>query len=94
MKDLKKIADELVEKFKKIKLITLCCNDGGNPCVLECNMIESSAHECAIQSVNHAINCLEAVIQHDKERYGITSRGASIQLDEQLELKKILEQRS
>jgi hypothetical protein len=49
---------------------------------------------CAIQSVNHAINCLEAVIKHDKERYGITSRGASIQLDEQLELKKILEQRS
>jgi desulfoferrodoxin (superoxide reductase-like protein) len=85
MNDLEKIADGLVEKHIQA-LQEVYKNESVN--------IYSSAGEvCAIQSVNHTINSLNAVIKHDKERYGITSRGASIQLDEQLELKKILEGR-
>lgn len=49
-------------------------------------------HSC-IMGVNHTIESLEMVIQHDKKRYGITNRGAKIELDEQIELKKILEGR-
>jgi hypothetical protein len=86
MKDLEKIADELIECYwTEVEEII---ND---ECV---KMTFNMAVQCAIQSVNHAINCLEAVIQHDKERYGITRTGVSMQLDEQLELKKILEQKS
>jgi hypothetical protein len=89
MKDLEKIADELVEKFKKIKLITFGCNDGGNRCVLECNMLESSAHKCSIESVNHTIGVLEELKKSifEAECYLVVLN----QLDEQLELKKILE---
>ena len=82
MNDLEKIADNLVEKYYFILKAEILPNEDYYYSV-----------KCAIQSVNHTIDSLEKVIQHDKERYGITSRGASIQLDEQLELKKILEQK-
>jgi hypothetical protein len=93
MNNLEKIADELIEKFKKIKLITFGCNDGGNRCVLECNMLESSAHKCAIESVNHTIEVLEELSEKTKIQ-DMYEENICDSLDKQLELKKILEQKS
>lgn len=45
-----------------------------------------NAVKCAILSVEHTIEVLNKILAHDKERYGITSRGATIELDEQTEL--------
>lgn len=47
----------------------------------------------AILSTKNTIDALNAVIRHDKERYGIISRGASIELGEQKEILKELESR-
>lgn len=40
----------------------------------------------AIASVEHTIEVLNKILTHDKERYGITSRGVTIELDDQTEL--------
>ena len=47
----------------------------------------------AINAVKHTIEILNNVITHDKERYGITCRGATIELEEQAELLIELESR-
>lgn len=86
--ELNKIADELVEKHYCV--ITQEDRIYPNEII---EVLTDVAVRSAIQSVNHTIEVLEKVIQHDKLRYGITCRGASIELDEQLELKKILEGR-
>ena len=68
MNNLEKIADELVEKFESYAQYNRLTGDG----IVKAKVL------CAIQSVTYTIDSLEKVIQHDKERYGITSRGASI----------------
>lgn len=81
MKTIKEQADELVEK--KLKLL---CKSYQYPKKQVCVNL-------AILSVKHTIEILNNVITHDKERYGITCRGATIELDEQTELLTELESR-
>lgn len=49
-------------------------------------------HIC-ILSTQNTIESLKRVIEHDKKRYGITCRGATIELDNELEILKELESR-
>ena len=81
-KGIKRKADELVEQFVQ-ELI-----DNSN-----WDAITSDGVKCAILSTKNTIDALNAVVKHDKERYGITSRGATIELDEQTEILKELESR-
>ena len=81
MKTIKEQADELVEK--KLKLL----------CTSYQYTKKQVCVNLAILSVKHTIEILNNVITHDKERYGITCRGATIELDEQTELLTELESR-
>ena len=84
MNNLEKIADELIECYwTEVEEIV---ND---ECV---KMTFNMAVQCAIQSVNYAIGVLEELkkLIFEEECYLIVLN----QLDEQLELKKILEQKS
>ena len=51
------------------------------------------ATKLAILSLTKTIEALEAVLKHDKERYGIVSRGATIVISEHQAIKEILEKR-
>ena len=84
MNNLEKIADELIECYwTEVEEIV---ND---ECV---KMTFNMAVQCAIQSVNYAIGVLEELkkLIFEEECYLVVS----MQLEEQLELKKILEQKS
>jgi hypothetical protein len=84
MDKLQKIADELIECYwTEVEEIV---ND---ECV---KMTFNMAVQCAIQSVNHAIGVLEELkkLIFEEECYLVVLN----QLDKQLELKKILEQKS
>ena len=81
MKTTKEKADELVEQYVK-----LLSKSYQYPKKVTCI-------QCAILSVKHTIEILNNVITHDKERYGITCRGATIELEEQTELLTELESR-
>jgi hypothetical protein len=82
MNNLEKIADELVEKFESYAQYNRLTGDG----IVKAKVL------CAIQSVNHAIGVLEELKKSifEEESYLVVLN----QLDEQLELKKILEQKS
>ena len=87
MKTIKEKADELVDAHRTYirqadKYTTLLSSD-------EVHL----ALKCAILSVKHTIESLNNVITHDKERYGITCRGATIEIEEQTELLAELESR-
>lgn len=78
MKTTKEKADELVKQFY----------------YHEFDKVET--HEATIHAINavkHTLEILNNVITHDKERYGITCRGATIELEEQTELLAELESR-
>lgn len=85
MKTTKKKADELVEQFEPHSKSWDCYWDVPNE--------DKNDVKCAILSVKHTIEILNNVITHDKERYGITCRGATIELEEQTELLTELESR-
>jgi hypothetical protein len=85
MKDLEKIADELIECYwTEVEQIV---ND---ECV---KMTFNMAVQCAIQSVNHTIEVLEK-IQKECDEHRVVMPNLILVVCEQLELKKILEQKS
>ncbi len=77
MKDIKQEADAII---KQHKLATPILNNYA--CIKH-----------AIASTENTIKVLENIITHDKERYGIISRGATIEIDEQTELLNELKSR-
>ena len=85
MKTTKEKADELVFEFRLHANMWDCYDDAPNE--------DKNDIQCAILSVKHTIEILNNVITHDKERYGITCRGATIELEEQTELLTELESR-
>lgn len=87
MKTTKEKADKLIDAYRTYirqadKYTTLLSSD-------EVHL----ALKSAILSVEHTIEILKNVITHDKERYGITCRGATIEIEEQTKLLKELESR-
>jgi hypothetical protein len=81
MKELEQKAEQLIDKFRKY-----VDSEGGETSFTYSKRQETkNATQCAIQSVTHTIALLERM---DKEIYNIEPY-----LDEQIELKKILESR-
>jgi len=54
------LADKLVKSFMRIKVQTIGCNDGGNPCIINNNMTIDSAKQCALILVDEIQNAIMA----------------------------------
>jgi hypothetical protein len=91
MKDLEKIADLLIEKHKPYVNGYIGSSMLTNTEYPE--QITRSATHCAIQSVNHTIEVLEKV-QKECDEHRVVMPNLILVICEQLELKKILEQKS
>jgi hypothetical protein len=90
MKELEQKADLLIEQFKAIEIVNYGCKNDGNPCIIVGNMLQNGAIKCAIQSVNYTIELLE---NRKKDQNFVICIILNEAINEQIELKKILEGR-